>query len=384
MIILRVRAALCALALLGALQATPVRAEPQSTPNGPWLTDSQEVSLSALRSYDQLWATLRQLEQASQGTMTLSTAPRRSNTGRDIPVATIGSGPKGIMIIAQQHGDEYIVSNAAIALIRDLATGSAEARAVRAALTVTVVPRVNVDGFDAPVRDAFGSTPPWRQNYDPFCAVAPCPAFYQRGRGYDINRYHSYLLGFPDDDPNTPGIDSNPVPEALAMRLLFDQRRPEVVMDLHHQGSYVDQNGDLITASTFWPNADTVAAAIGRTAEFEAAKTLSKKVISTFLTGLSRYGFANVTRYPSTTPPGIARNAYGLLGAGSVLLELRGDMGTKSNGYIAKIAHQATKSVVQALADGSLYTADVALAEALPPRGPAIERPDVPPGEDDE
>jgi predicted deacylase len=360
--------------LLAGLVAGPSAADPQSTPNGPWVTDEQTVSLSALRSYEELWKTLERIEASSRGAMTLSSAPRTSNTGREIPVATIGSGPRGIMIIAQQHGDEYVVSEGAVALIRDLSSNSAASRAIREAVTVTVVPRVNVDGFDAPVRDASGDSPPWRQNYDPFC-LSNCPAFYEPGRGYDINRYHSYLLDHPLDDPNTPAIDANPVPEAVAVRLLFDQRRPDVVIDLHHQGSYVDADGDLITGSTFWPNATATAAAIGRSAEFAEAVELSKKVVATLVTELDQYGFANITRYPGTLPPGIARNAYGLLGAGSVLFELRGGIGVKSNGYITKMAYQASKSVVQALADGSLFDADVAVAEALPERGPSIDPP---------
>jgi predicted deacylase len=359
---------------MAGLVAVPASADPQSTPNGPWPTDEQRISLSALRSYEQLWKTLEQIQAAGRGAMALSAAPRTSNTGRAIPVATIGDGPRGIMVIAQQHGDEYVVSEGAVELIRELSSNSASARAIREAVTVTVVPRVNVDGFDAPVQDAFGNTPPWRQNFDPFC-LSGCPAFYEPGRGYDINRYHSYLLDHPQDDPNTPTIDQNPVPEAVAMRLLFDQRRPQVVMDLHHQGSYVDADGDLITGSTFWPNATGTAAAIGRSAEFAQAVKLSKKVVATLVTRLDQYGFANISRYPGTLPPGIARNAYGLLGAGSVLFELRGDIGAKSNGYITKTAYHAAKSVVEALADGSLFDADTAIADALPERGLRSTRP---------
>src|SRR6266540_3334972 len=131
--------------------------------------------------------------------------------GRVGDVDRRAGGPRGIMVIAQQHGNEYVVSNGAVELIRDLSSGSASSRAIREALTVTVVPRVNVDGFEAPVQDASGNTPPWRENFDPFC-LSSCPAFYQAGRGYDINRYHSYLLDHPEDDPNTPAVDQNPVP----------------------------------------------------------------------------------------------------------------------------------------------------------------------------
>lgn len=370
--------AIAALALAMAVPTAAV-ADPQSTPNGPWLTDEQEVNLSALLSYEQLWDTLERIEQSRKGAMTLSAAPRQSNLGRDIPVASIGDGERGIMVIASQHGNEYVVSNAAIELIRDLSGNSKQDRDIREALTVTVVPRVNVDGFDGPVTDAFGRTTPWRQNYDPFCVSGPCPPFYQRGRGYDVNRYHSYLPE-ADVDPYSPG-DPNPVPEALAMRLLYDELQPDVVIDLHHQGSYVDAEGDLITGSTLWPNANAAAAALGVTDQFEDAVVVSKQVVATMATELDQYGYANLTLYPGTTTPGIARNAYGLLGAGSVLFEMRGGIGVKSNGYIAKTAYQAVNAVVEAMADGSLADTDISIAENLPERGPGIGAPNE---EDDE
>lgn len=252
-----------------------VHAAPQSKPNGPWLTDEQNVSLAALRSYAQLWHTLEQLDRSAKEEFVLSSAPRLSNTGREIPVVTIGSGPQRIMIIAQQHGNEYVVSEAMVDLARDLSDNSRESRAIRDALTLTIVPRVNVDGFDASVEDAFGNTPPWRQNYDPSCVSGPCPAFYQRGRGYDINRYHSFLEDGPEVDPYVGG--PNPVPESVAMRLLFDEFQPSVVIDFHHQGSYVDADGNLITGSTLWPNATSSAEALGVVDQFEAGVELAKK-----------------------------------------------------------------------------------------------------------
>ena len=73
-------------------------------------------------------------------------------------------------------------------IVKALTSNAGAARAIREELTVTVIPRVNIDGFDAtPIGE------PWRQNVDPFCTAAPCPAFYEPGRGFDINRYHSYL-----------------------------------------------------------------------------------------------------------------------------------------------------------------------------------------------
>jgi hypothetical protein len=185
--------------------------------------------------------------------------------------------------------------------------------------------------------------------------------------------YHSYLVSDPLDDPNTGpvgiGQADNPVPEALAVRNAYDAAggpdTVEVVIDLHHQGTRIDAQGDMVTASTLWPNATATADALGIRPQFDDAIFRSKQVVSTLLQGVERFGYANFSRYPGTTPPGISRNAYGLLGSASVLIEIRGDVGQKSSGYLAKTGYQAVASVIDAMADGSLYSADVAVAEAL-------------------
>lgn len=365
----RLRTALAFVLLAGALQVAPAAGEPQSRPNGPWEVTNQEETLKAIRDYDQLIATLESIVQSRPSAATLTYSPfRAKGSGRAIPIVTIGDGPRGMMIISQQHGDEYVVSNSAVEIVRALTSNSNWARSVRDELTITILPRVNVDGFDA---NPSGS--PWRQNVDPnVCPTGPCPAFYTRNRGYDINRYHSYLLSDPRDNPNTgpvgTGQGDNPVPEALAARAAYDAaggpQVVEVAIDLHHQGTPLDADGDMVTGSTLWPNATATASALGISAQFEQVIFRSKQVVSTLLTAVGRYGYANFSRYPGTTPPGISRNAYGLLGSASVLIELRG-VGQKANGYIAKTGFVAGMSVVEALADRSLYTTDIAPADAL-------------------
>jgi predicted deacylase len=366
----RLRWAIGATCLIAAMTAAPANAQqPAATPGGPWVQPNQIQSLSAIRDYDELVSTLERLVARSHGAAALTYSPfRAKGSGRAIPIVTIGSGNRGIVVIANQHGDEFTVSNSALELVRALTSGAAGAQEIRDAVTVTVIPRVNIDGFDA--------TPtgePWRQNVDPFCTFAPCPAFYALGRGYDINRYHSYLVSDPRDDPNTGpvavGQGDNPVPEALAVRNAYDAAGGasgvDVVMDLHHQGSRTDAEGRMVTGSTLWPNATATADALGIRSQFDHVIFRSKQAVSTLVQAVHRYGYANFSRYCGTTPPGISRNAYGLLGSASVLLEMRGDIGQKSNGYIAKTAYVGAAAVVQALADGSLSQADVSVAEAL-------------------
>lgn len=370
----RLLAGVAALALVPAGIAATAVADPQTTPNGPWSGDNGS-SLAAIHSYEQLWATLESIEQRAQGAFDLAPAPLTSNTGREIPVVTIGDGPTSVMYIANQHGNEYVVSESMLEIVRTLSGGSAAAQAIRDALTVTIVPRVNVDGFDADVQDTSGRTTPWRQNYDPSCTAQPCDPFYAVGRGYDINRYHSYGES-AYDHPYLPGADTlNPVPEAIAMRLLWDERRPELVLDFHHQGSYVDEDGRLITGSVMWPNSVEEAEKLGIADEFADTITRSQRAVSVMLTALSQYGYANITRYPSTSTPGIARNAYGLLGSASVLFEMRGDIDAKSNGYLTKQGVVAGMSVLEAVADGSWETASLEPVENIRERGDSVGDP---------
>ena len=78
-----------------------------------------------------------------------------------------------MVIIANQHGNEFTVSNSALEIIRALTSNAVGAKAIRDELTLTIVPRVNVDGFDATTAGS-----PWRENVDPFCSD-DCPAFYR-------------------------------------------------------------------------------------------------------------------------------------------------------------------------------------------------------------
>ena len=380
-------------------------AQPETVPNGP---NGENNSLASLRSYSQLLTALESAVHTSGGAASLHYAPYTSNTGRKIPYVVIGNGPTAALIIAQQHGDEMETSDSAVNFVRTLANNSTASKVIRNSLTVVVVPRVNVDGFDGekpdgtPLTDTNGNTVPWRQNYDPRFTVNPLPPFYQRGRGYDINRYHAFRPECPFDNPNYPNlttgvtscetqdIDSkgpydltlgNPVPEAKNIRWLNDQFHPVVALDMHHQGTRV-HDGKMVTASTLYPTALGTAErlqAIDPTAlaRFTTGQTMAKRVVVVIAQTLAQYPYADLSRYPGGTEPGISRNAYGLLGSGSVLLELRGGIGTKSGGYIQKIGYHASMAIVEELAkDPTLggFSPDMADVLVVPANG-------VPPGQ---
>src|SRR4030095_12644532 len=140
---LRKLASAAAAALVMANPALAQDGGPPTIPGGPY---GDNDSLASLRSYDQLIDAVEKSVHASKGTATLHYAPYTSNTGRKVPYVVIGSGRTAALIIAQQHGDEMETSDSAVNFIRTLTNSSQGSTAIRAALTVVVVPRVNVDG----------------------------------------------------------------------------------------------------------------------------------------------------------------------------------------------------------------------------------------------
>lgn len=388
------------LAVAAAMALSMAAAQAQTTvPNGP---NGDNDSIASLRTYEQLIAALKSSAHTSGGAMRYAELPWKSNGGRAVPYVVVGNGPTKALIVAQQHGDEMETSDSSVNLARALANNSMASKALRNALTVVIVPRVNVDGFDGrqadgtPITDSRGRVPPWRQNYDStFSATSgSVPAFYQRGRGYDINRYHAFRPECPLDNPNYPDIaagvtscetgnlDStkpytladlargNPVPEAKNVRWLADQYRPAVTLDLHHQGTRVD-DGRMVTASTLWPTARATAQRLQAVdpqalARFESGQAMAKRAVVVIAQTLAQYPYAKLSLYPGGDEPGISRNAYGLLGSGSVLLELRGGIGTKSGGYIQKIGYHAAYAVLHELGrDARLSGFDPSQAEVL-------------------
>lgn len=392
-------------------------ADPTSVPAGPWITPNQNVSVEGFESYEQLTARLQQIEQRAKGLVEIESVAV-TNQGRDVWLVKVGDpGKTPVMIITQQHGNEPHGTEAAIDVIKSLTSGAG--RAILDQLYVLVIPRVNPDGselftrgnanFDTPPRDS-------RDCFDDNGMIIPGQL--NQGRGvfsttfvdadgnrfssYDINRYHwpDWSLSWqvlcnpmrmPDGTPNPYDASLNPVPEARGVRKAYDEHDPIWIMDVHNQGSarVVDdvdpatgnRAGRMITSSILWPTNEDVA---------EEARNLSKQMTIAIKQRSLQLGYFEVTSYLFRNAagaalrgggfPGIARNAYGLLGTarifagetgpvgGSILVEIRGQ-GQKSLGMLKNAARESMMAVLEQTADGSLFAIDPGLADTLLPPG---------------
>jgi hypothetical protein len=232
------------------------------------------------------------------------------------------------------------------------------------------MPRVNVDGFDHTLPGEPWRGLPWRWNVDstavginpPILAEVLHP-FGITGVGYNINRYHPAGL---TEDPGAP-TQPNPVPESLAVRNVFDQVRPSIMLDMHEQPSDAGNvEGRPVDVAVDWttPSLGVAPAVLAEEKRIAYAVYLANPNKRTAL-----YSF------PSDLP-GQAHNRYGLLGVPSLLLEFMGldcwteggvptcqAGGDPNNRSAARLATKTVVSILKSIADGSVDRIDPALAD---------------------
>jgi len=324
-------AAVVATTLAAPAQASPVPAPPTAAAKWWHDVDPRPSNKEVARRLDQL-------ADRSRGRVDVRTIGE-TNEGRPVWAARVGHGPLRIQYVSQQHGDEPLGAPAALEFLRTVGVGNSWwHRWLRSEITVDVIVRANPDGH---ARD-------WRYNYDPDAD----PEYGEPGKGYDINRYHN-----PDLAP-----EDNPATEAGHIQRAWLEFRPDIVVDYHMQGRYVGDDGREITASVYWPIAEGVA---------PEAVDAAKQVAVVAQKSIDHLAGGNVSQYPGGTYEGIARNAYGLRGSASVLLELSA-MGQEFEQKQIRSAYVAMLAIAQTAADGSVERIDPARADAIPLRGDPI------------
>src|SRR5262245_7980517 len=355
--------ALCSLLALSAFAVSPIPCAAFSAKD-----------VRGILTYDEMMARLQRIATYGQDAR-LSEAPYRAKTtGRALPVITVGHGPRTIFITAMQHANEYRVSDAAVDIAEKL---SRRANAwMRSALTVVIMPRVNVDGFDHTLLAEPWRGLPWRYNVDPTAVgqSGPLAEFFQQvfypfaitGVGYNVNRYHPAGL---TEDPGAP-TQPNPVPEALNVRNLFDQVRPSIMLDMHEQPSVAgNADGRPVDVAVSWttPSLGVAPAVLAQEKRIAYAAYLANPRKRTALYG----GTSDL--------PGQAHNRYGLLGVPALLLEFRGldcwieadgvalprcqGGGDPSNRSAVRLATKTVFSILKSMADGSVDLIDPTLAD---------------------
>lgn len=281
---------------------------------------------------------LARVARAGDGRVRLGVAGR-SNEHRPLRLATVGTGPARLLYVTQQHGDEPLGTPAAVRALWALGVpDTAWHRWLRSRVTIDIVVQANPDGA---VRNQ-------RYNHDP----GATGEYSEPGVGYDINRFHN---------PLTP-IEDNPVPEARAILRRWHATHPQIVVDYHMQGRYLQPDGRETTASILWPTTALAG---------EAAVTRSQQLAVRNHDAMTDVAGACVSRYPGGDYEGIARNAYGILGSASLLVELS-DLPEAQAGFQIRTAFVSMIVTAQGAADRSIWRADPDRTGSIPERGPAL------------
>jgi len=310
-------AAGAAAAFTGQASADP----PEHVPGGPCIEENQTVRLSSVPTYEEVGRQLRSIEASSHGAVEVHSAGL-SGEGRNLYYATVGTGPDVFWLQSRIHGNELHNTEAVLQILRYLgSSGSPEARRIRDALTVVVIPMYNPDGATANIRQ---STTPFR---------------------IDLNR----------------DWENFAQPESRAFYELWEQLQPRLALDLHHFGqtSRVQGTREL--------NSFQIGARSIDPSRMTAEQWLTNRQMAMIsVDALRSLGTAGIARYPLIDitnavlsrmlmgGPGPDGSDPGFMTQGAIFYEVR-SVGQKSNGMLEQLFVRPSMAVLAAAADGSLY-----------------------------
>lgn len=318
-------------ALVSATGMTPASADPPHNPGGPCIQDSQHVSRASVADYGDVVRRLNRIEHTSHGQVAVHSAGR-SGEGRKLLYATVGSGPDVFWLQARIHGNELHSTEAALQVLKRLASGAPVAKLIREELTVLVIPMYNPDGAEANIRT---STTPHR---------------------VDLNRDWELFRQ----------------PESRAWYRVWAEYEPMFALDLHHMGTapVVEGTDDL---NQFQIGARPIAPERMTELQWLTARRMSMVSVN----ALEKYGVANIARYPKIDitnavlsrmllgGPGPKGNDPGFQTQGAIFYEVR-SVGQKSNGQLENMFRIPTMALLETIAQGDLAGTGISGFDDIP------------------
>ena len=395
---------------------TSAYAQPQSVPNGPYVEDEQNVSLSSIMTNEELSLKLNQLESRSKGIMELEIVGYSNDLGYPYDNQELGyplylckfgdpdPSKDSILITTQIHGNEPLGTEAVINIMQNLIAGGKTAKNILDNVTIWIMPRVNPDGA---MHQSDGQWYPIRQSsqtWDPEdFGLSPdtrAPWYYSsRNEGYDLNRDSNPNLDLRIENLNAAEVedflnDRNynnsefgglyVTPEARIITDVYQRLEPEVYIDIHHRGFNTltdDDNRQVyiqIAAEVADPYVDPFT---GQPYEVDDdVLTLAKQVnaVGWLSLQLGNSAFGAIQKYPEVNLPGTTLGAFALNDTAIMLIEIAGqtqNMGQKANGRLIKAATDPVMAILSALADGSIYTVPSDIYDAVPESANRISDP---------
>ncbi|WP_233621691.1 M14 family zinc carboxypeptidase [Amycolatopsis sp. WAC 04182] len=336
------------------LVSTPAAAAPVAASAAPCSEEPRELPINEFTDYREMVRELGRLERVSKGRVAVKEVGR-SNRGRVIHQATVGTGPEVFVVSSEIHGNEKTGTDALLRILDYLGTSeSRDAERLRKTITFVAVPKLNPDGAEL---DRRGNDLSWAEVQQKFPQLKDRPPAwnylsgvlqgddYRKRPGFDVNRDFHPDLNYVPRAEDFPGASEQPgwfiTPEARALRSVYVEltkqrgKVPDVYVDLHHQGACVRQEGSnrlLDVGIDYPPLPDKFFESGQKYAKYRDVYTKdeSRQLAISAFNGMTSRGFVGA-RYPHAPDrdlPGQARCSFALNGTGTVLFEVRGQTQT--------------------------------------------------------
>ncbi|MCI2256803.1 carboxypeptidase [Domibacillus sp. PGB-M46] len=310
--------------------------------NGP-SAGNGSVQTSNLHTYESMAAYLK-TEDAKQEAMELEVIGQTVK-GRDIYMAKYIPNPSNptILFLTQQHGNEQLTTEGALEFIKHL--GTSKTKGVLNHVNILVIPMLNADGAMGDVNFSL----------DDYMADGDRHLTRYNANNVDLNREHA------------KAIEEMQIEVKSLYQNVFEKYEIKYMIDLHHQGTLSQTNGELVSGSILYPtNADVKPEVLEN----------SKKLGSVVYHAIEETGWGHIGKYNGGNGVNIGRNGAAVrYGISTLLFEMRGmsdhyiesyALGQKSNGYLIKQTITTLDAAVRAIADGSIETADTSFWDTLP------------------
>jgi hypothetical protein len=314
----------------------------KTIPNGP--STNGNDTISSIVTYEDMIKILGDIEHTSKGKVNVFTLDDYGKTeeGRSIYAATIGSGETKVWVQAQIHGNEKLVTEAALQLVKNLSSSkSADVETILEELTIYVIPMYNPDGSIANTRGNIN--------------------------GIDLNR----------DWLGTGGFEAK---ESLVVYKYWADLKPDFAIDLHHQGfktvAGTNESTSFSLGISLAPDGPTLPGI-----KDGSYNTITKQMVSYVYEDLKGYGYTHIDRYQVGGADKYFIDIKGgvvsamMLGLNyndinptehsnpAIFFETKGNsrdnnLGQKSNGYLTKQNYLGLKSILYGLASGEVFTVD--------------------------
>lgn len=359
--------------------AVPATAIPENAHCG---TEASGSGANGFVNHAQLTSTLERLERTTQGRVDVEVIGQ-SNQGRDIYSARVGHGDTVMLVESQIHGNENHGTEALLQLLGEWGGNTPAAQALREAVTIVAVPRLNVDGGERQSRQNQMTWDEVVADFPQLAGARPAWNYNSRVGGFDVNRDFNPNLDYVPQASDFPGNSADTgwyiTPESQTVRDLYRGLEKEFgtvdyFVDLHNQWSCyaVEGTGQLSPLSISgrfitnpsefgdWPKFD-----------YDASRRANLAVYNA-LQGQGQSGFGNITLYPQDTNlPGTALGSFALRGSATVLFETSSQTqydGMKRNGMLTRQVKVGLGGLVDAVADGSIDSLDPNAYEEIPNR----------------